>query len=136
MRVIFFSKAFFVLTSLAMVGAFLAPIVFSEYKTTSILLRMIEFEALAFGLALLATAIYPNFFGVQKGENVLVVTSDPITNRMVIKLATALESRKLHEMIRISVIDGTQTIGKVEAYPGIVSPARISVKPEENIEVI
>jgi hypothetical protein len=119
-----------------MVGVFLAPLVFSEYKTTSIMLRAIEFEALAFGISLLATAIYPNFFGVQKGENVLVVTSDPITNRVIIKLATALESRKLHEMIKISVMDGTETVGTVESYPGIISPARISIKPEENIKVI
>ena len=135
MQIIFFSKSFALFTALAMIGAFAAPFVLAEYGAVDLLFRVIQFEALALALSIASTFLYPQIFGVQKGEKVLLVTTDPVANRTIIKLATALESGKLHEMIKIGV-GHEEMEGEVEAYAGIISPAKVKAKPEENISVI
>ena len=105
-------------------------------SAVSLLVRGMQLEALATGLALIATAIYPYVFGVRKGEKVLLITNDPITNALMIRLATALEGSKIHQSIKIGMDDGSVMTGTLDSYPGIISPARVSVKPESNIRVI
>jgi len=135
MRIILFAKAFAVFTTLAMIGVFLAPYVFGEYQATEILFRFLQFEALALALSIIATAAIPHFFGVLKGEDVLMVTKDPIGNRTVFKLAKAINGGKLGSEIKVTNgADGE--IVTVESYSGIVTPARVSSKPEANIKVI
>ena len=136
MRIVLFAKLFFVFTALAMLGVFAAPLVAPSLSAVSLLVRALQLEALAAGLAILTTAVYPTVFGVRKGEKVLIITNDPITNALIIRLATALEGSKLHQSIKIGMDNGSVMIGTVDAYPGIISPARVSVKPESNIQVI
>ncbi|PIT84803.1 hypothetical protein COU37_00910 [Candidatus Micrarchaeota archaeon CG10_big_fil_rev_8_21_14_0_10_45_29] len=135
MQIIFFSKIFALFTALAMIGAFAVPFVLAEYGAVDLLFRVIQFEALALALSIVSTFAYPHLFGVQKGEKVLLVTTDPVANRTIIKLATALESGKLHKMIKIGV-GHDEMEGEVESYAGIISPAKVKAAPEENIKVI
>jgi hypothetical protein len=135
MRIVLFIKLLALFTGLALLGVFLSPLAIPSLGAVSLFVRLLQFEALAGGLAILTTAIYPYVLGVRKGEKVLIITNDPLTNALIIRLATALEGRKLHESIKIGLDDGSVMVGKVDAYPGIISPARVSVNPESNIRV-
>lgn len=136
MRVILFAKIFALFSAFALLAVFLTPYLIPESGKVDYLFRAMQYEALAVALAIIATAVYPNVFGVQKGEKVLLVTTDPITNRMIISLVTALENKKLNENIKIKMSDGNTAEGIIESYPGLISPARITMKPEQNLKVI
>lgn len=124
-----------VFSALAMIGVFVSPILFLEYGTTSILMRFVQFEALAVALSIISALAVPNYLGVMKGEKVLVITSDPLKRSTTIKIATALEGGKINSDIKIEVGNSVLT-GTIESYCGIITPARISIKPEKNINVI
>lgn len=132
MRIILFSKALAILTVPAMVGVFLSP----NKGLTSMLASFIQFEALALAGAIVAAIAVPNLFGVRKGERVLLITNDPVTNAITVRLVLALESGKLHENIKIALEGGMEALATVESYPGILTPARVSVKTENAIRVI
>ena len=132
MRILIFSKALAILTIPAMVGVFLTP----NKGLTSMLASFIQYEALALAGSILAAILLPNVFGVRKGERVLLITNDPVTNAMTVRLVLALESGKLHENIKIAMDGGMETLATVESYPGILTPARVSVKTENAIRVI
>lgn len=135
MRIILFAKAFAVFTVLAMLGVFAAPFIFEEYGASEIMFRFLQFEALALALALLSAIAIPPVFGVLKGEDVLMITRDPIGNRTVFRLAKALEGGKVGKEIKIT--NGAEgEIATIESYSGIVTPARVRSKPEANIRVI
>ncbi|MFH1095117.1 MAG: hypothetical protein V1728_02785 [Candidatus Micrarchaeota archaeon] len=136
MRIIFFAKAFAGFTILAMLAAFATPFLVPEVGAGGLIVRLFQYEALAFALALLLTIVYPRLLGVSKGERVLIITNDPVANHLIIRLATALEHKKLHELIKVGLDDGSEVVGLVDSYPGIISPARVSVKAENNLKVI
>ena len=132
MRILVFSKALAVLTIPAMVGVFLTP----NRGIISMLSVFVQYEALALAGALAATIFYPDVLGVRKGEQVLLITTDPITNAVAVRLVRALENGKLHNNIKISLDGGKEALATIESYPGILTPARVSVKVENAITVI
>lgn len=132
MRIILFSKVLAVLTIPAMVGVFLSP----NRGLTSMVASFIQYEALALAGAIVAAIAVPNLFGVRKGERVLLITNDPVTNAITVRLVLALESGKLHENIKVAMEGGMEALATVESYPGILTPARVSVKTENAIRVI
>ncbi len=132
MRIILFSKALAVLTIPAMVGVFLSP----NKGLAGMLASFIQYEALALAGAIVAAIALPNLFGVRKGERVLLITNDPVTSAITVRLVVALESGKLHENIRIALDGGMEALAEVESYTGILTPARVSVKAENAIRVI
>ena len=135
MRIVFFAQSFAIFTALAMIAVFAVPFILEEYGTVSIVMRFLQFEALALALGIGVAIFVPMYFGILKGEKVLLITTDPVRRNTVIKIATALESGKLNEDIKIQM-GKKQYTGTVESYSGIITPARISLRPEKNIEVI
>lgn len=135
MRIVFFAKTLAATTALAMLGVVWAAIN-PAVGGRGIVVSLVMFEALALAVSIVATVAYPMLTGVRKGEKVLLVTNDPVTNALIIRLATALQHAKLHETIQLGLDDGSQISGQVDSYQGIISPARVSVKPENNIRVI
>ncbi len=132
MRLLTFSKALAVLTVPAMVGVFLTP----NRGLTSMVAAFLQYEALALAGAIVAAIALPNLFGVRKGERVLLITNDPVTNAVTVRLVVALQSGKLHENIKIAMDGGLEALATVESYPGILTPARVSVKVENALRVI
>ncbi len=132
MRILIFSKVLAILTVPAMVGVFLSP----NKGLTSMLAAFIQYEALALAGAIVAAIALPNLFGVRKGERVLLITNDPVSNAVTVRLVQALENGKLHENIKIAMEGGLEALATVESYPGILTPARVSVKTENAIRVI
>ena len=135
MRIILFAKAFAVFTVLAMIGVFLSPYLFGESQISQILFRFLQFEALALALSIATAIAVPPLFGVLKGEDVLMVTHDPIGNRTVFKLAKVIEGGRVGAEIKVTN-GAAGEIVTVDSYSGIVTPARVSAKPEANIKVI
>ena len=132
MRILTFVKAAVVLTVPAMAGVFVS----APKGLTNTIALALQFEALAMAGALAYTVVKPLVWGVQKGEQVLLITNDPMSNAMSVRLATALESGKLHSTIKISMGGAMTAQAEIESYAGIITPARVSVKPENTISVI
>ena len=132
MRFVTFSKSLAVLTVPAMVGVFFTP----NKGLTSMLAVFIQYEALALAGAILAAIFVPNIFGVRKGERVLLITTDPVTNAVAVRLVLAMENGKLHQNIKVSLDGGQVALATIESYPGVITPARVSVKTENMIKVI
>lgn len=135
MRIILFAKAFAVFTVLAMIGVFASPYIFGGYQMADISFRFLQFEALALALAIATAIIIPPIFGVLKNEDLLIISRDPVRNRTSFRLTKALERGKIGAKIRIKS-GGGEEVAIVESYSGIVTPARVSVRVEENIQVI
>lgn len=133
MRIVLFSKLLAGFTLLAMVGVFLAG---TGRGLASIAATLILYEALAIGGAIAITLAYPFFYGVRKGEKVFIITSNPIQNGHMIRLGTALEDGKMHQLIRVDIGDGGEHKCEIESYDGFVFPARVSMKMENEIKVI
>lgn len=132
MRILTFAKTLIVLTIPAMLGVFLS----APKGLTSTIATFLQFEALALAGAILYAVAKPIVYGVQKGEQVLLIDSNPMTNGISVRLATALESAKLHQNIKISMGGTGEIVATVESYSGIITPARVSIKPENSISVI
>lgn len=133
MKIAMFFKALLVLSAVAMVAFFLTP---TRASLVESIVDFAKFEGLAFALSVLIAFASPMVFGVQKGEKVLLLTSDPLTNRMVIQIATALENAKVHHKIKISLGNGQEVEAKLDEYPGIITPAKVSLTPENAIRLI
>ena len=132
MRIITFIKSLAVLTVPAMLGVWLSK----PIGLTHTLASFLQFEALALVGAIVFAFAQPMLFGVSKGERVLLITQDPVSSSIAVRLAVALESGKLHKDIKIAMDGGLEAIATIESYPGILTPARVSVKPENAIRVI
>ena len=132
MRILTFAKTLIVLTVPAMLAVFLA----APKGLTNTIATFLQFEALALAGAIVYAIAKPIVYGVQKGEQVLLITNDPMSNAMSVRLATALESGKLHGTIKISMGGAMTAQAEIESYAGIITPARVSVKPENTISVI
>ncbi|VVB56571.1 Uncharacterised protein [uncultured archaeon] len=132
MRIVTFIKSLAVLTIPAMAGVFFAR----PEGLANTAAVFIQCEALALAGAIGFTIAHPFIFGVSKGERVLLITTDPVSNSLSIRLAVALQKGKVHENIKIGLDGGLEALATIESYPGIFTPARVSVKPENAIRVI
>ncbi len=132
MKIAVFLKALLAASALAVVAFIFAP------KTGAVdaLVQAVGFAALALISSIGFALAYPHIFGVQKGETVLLMASDPLSSRMVIQFCTAQENGKLKQSIKIRMMDGSDNIAVIESYPGIVTPARVSLRPESIIKLI
>jgi len=135
MRIILFSQIFAMLTVLGVVGVFAIPFLAPSIGAANILLGLIQFEAIAAVLSAGISYSLPPIVGIMKGENVLILTHDPMRNRTIVKIGTALETKKKGQEIKVISGSAPET-GIVQEYSGIVTPARVSIKAEENIKVI
>ena len=96
----------------------------------------LQYEALAVAGAIVFSIAHPLIFGVQKGEHVLLITHEPVAGALSVRLAVALENGKVHQDIRIAMGEGMEALATVESYSGLITPARVSIKPENAIRVI
>ena len=136
MRIILFAQMFAALTVIAVLAMFIVPFVFAQIGAAEILLALLQFEVAAFVLSAIVSYFLPQYFGVMKGENVLLIIKDPISNKTIIKIAKTAEGGKLGREIKVYSGGGESEMAVVEAYSGIIAPARVRAKPESNIKVI
>ncbi len=83
-------------------------------------------------LSIGVTAFYPEFRGIRAGDTVSVVTDSGIP-AIIGRLGTAAASGKKNQKIKIMLQNGTEVLGVVESYTGMISPPRIRLLYEERL---
>jgi len=120
-------------------------VLFFKLMIISLCLSLLAFALLAFSpmeaLRIMAigtvvsigvTKLYPDLRGVRKGD-VVAVVADSATPSIIGRFGTAAMHGKKNDQIKIIFQNGTEVVGVVEGYPGIISPARIRAIYEERM---
>jgi hypothetical protein len=94
------------------------------------LMDLIKLFAASTAITILFSFLYPMIRGVNKGDEVVVVSE----NMPVIfgKIGRALVNAKKGEEIRVRLSDGRDIIGILEEYEGLFSPPRVRILFERN----
>ena len=88
--------------------------------------------ALEIVLSIAVTAFYPDFRGIKTGDQVAVVTNDAVPS-LLARFGRAAGAGKKSDRIKIILDNGTEVLGTIESYPGLISPGRIKVVYEERL---
>jgi len=78
------------------------------------------------------TVFYPDIRGVRAGDRVAVVANIAIPG-MLGRLGRAAAHGKINDHIKITLQNGSEVLGVIESYPGLVSPAKIRILYEERL---
>ena len=78
------------------------------------------------------TAFYPEVRGVRAGDKVSVVADVAIPG-ILGRLGRAAADGRKNEHIKITLQNGSEVLGVIESYPGLVSPAKIRILYEEKL---
>lgn len=91
-------------------------------------------KILAVGTAgsIAVTAFYPEFRGVKQGDAVSVV-ADTAVPSIIGRIGRAADSGRKREQIKIVLPNGSEAIGIVENYGGLISHPKIRILYEEKL---
>ncbi len=78
------------------------------------------------------TAFYPEFRGIREGDTVSVVSGAGIPS-IIGRLGTASAGARKNQQLKIVLGNGSEVMGVVESYTGLVSPPRIRIIYEEKL---
>jgi len=78
------------------------------------------------------SVVYPEIRGVRGGDTVSVVYGKTISP-LLGKAGTAMEEGKKNNQIRVKLNNGSEIVGIVESYIGVITPPRIRVVYEEKL---
>jgi hypothetical protein len=92
-------------------------------------LKMLAFGTVA---SMAITVFYPEVRGIRAGDRVSVVTDSGIPS-LIGRIGFAAHSGKKNERIKITLQNGSEVIGIIESYTGLISPPRIRVLYEERL---
>lgn len=93
--------------------------------------------ALSIGLSIVTAAAYPHIRGVREGDQMVAfVRRDHVVagvrqQAMDVVFATAMESGKVGQKIRIAVGNGIHAEGRITSYGGTFSPATLKITETE-----
>jgi hypothetical protein len=102
---------------------------FSPDATLMGLLKLLAIGAVG---AVAAAVFYPELRGIKAGDAVSVVTDSGIPS-LIGRMGRAAASGKKNQEIKILLQNGTEVIGIIESYTGIISPPRIRILYEERL---
>jgi hypothetical protein len=93
------------------------------------------FKMIAGGIVLagVVSILYPEMRGIKSGDVVSVITSNTSVPFLIGRFGRALEEGKKNKLIKVKLGDGSEVIGIVESYEGIISPPRIRIIYEEKL---
>ena len=83
-------------------------------------------------LSIAATAFYPEVRGIKAGDAVSVVADSGIP-ALIGRMGTAAAGGRKNDRIKITLQNGTEVVGVIESYTGIISPPRIRLVYEERL---
>ncbi|HLD59851.1 MAG TPA: hypothetical protein VI912_02585 [Candidatus Bilamarchaeaceae archaeon] len=124
MRLMLFIKIFLVLFSASLLYFGLWP------EVTFI--ELIKLIAVGMAISILTSIVYPEIRGIKTGDLVAVVNNS-IVPIVIGKSGIALEQGKRNTKIRVQLSDGSEGLGIIESYEGIVSPPKIKILYEEKL---
>jgi hypothetical protein len=96
------------------------------------LMGALKIMALGTVLSIAVAAFYPEIRGIRAGDTVSVVADSGIPS-IIGRLGTAAAAGRKNQQIKITLSNGSEVIGVVESYTGLVSPPRIRVLYEERL---
>jgi len=102
---------------------------FVPEATLMMLLKMLAVGTVA---SVAVSIVYPEIRGVKDGDTVSVVYGKTITP-LLGKAGTAMEEGKKNRQIRVKLNNGSEVVGIVESYIGVITPPRIRVVYEEKL---
>jgi hypothetical protein len=88
--------------------------------------------ALGVVLSMAVTAFYPEIRGVRAGDRVAVVTDSSIP-AIIGRAGKAAAGGRKNDRIKITLGDGSEAMGVIESYTGLISHPRIRVIYEERL---
>lgn len=124
MRLTLFFKLMLLTLSISLLAFALLP--------SSTLMGALKLMALGTVLSIGITAFYPEVRGIKAGDTVSVVSDAGIPS-IIGRLGTAENGGRRNQQIKIMLQNGTEVLGVVESYIGIISPPRIRVLYEERL---
>jgi hypothetical protein len=77
-------------------------------------------------------AIYPELRGIKAGDTVSVVNDSRIPS-LIGRMGHAVAAGKKNAQIKIMLQNGTEVMGVIESYTGLISPPKIRVLYEERL---
>lgn len=95
-------------------------------------LEAAKFMAICTVLSVAITAFYPDIRGVKQGDLVSVVADAGIPS-LIGRFGTAVSNGRKNDRIRILLQNGTEVLGVIENYQGLISPPRIRLLYEERL---
>lgn len=102
------------------------------------LFMLAKMAAGSFGVTILFLLLYPQLRGVKKGDKVQIVgfLPGPLSNNPVMNLFGAfgisMVDCKIGDDVRVRIGGGREAVGVLEAYEGLLSPARVKLMFEES----
>ena len=78
------------------------------------------------------TVFYPDVRGVKTGDRVTVV-ADAVVPGILGRVGRAAANGRINDHIKISLQNGSEVLGVIESYTGLISPAKIRVLYEERL---
>lgn len=98
----------------------------------STILGLLKAAALGVVASIGVSAVYPEIRGIKTGDTVSVV-SDPGIPSLIGRIGRAAQAGKKNEQIKIFLQNGTEVMGVIESYIGLVSPPKIRAVYEERL---
>lgn len=109
-----------------------ASLLWFGLSSEATIIGLVKAMALGAVASVAAAIVYPEVRGVRAGDPVSVVTGSEIPT-LIGRMGRAAMSGKRNQEIKILLKNGTEVIGIIESYTGIVSPPRIRVIYEERL---
>lgn len=124
MRLILFGKLMVITICLSLAAFGLLP--------EATLMGTLKMLALGTVASVGITVFYPDLRGVKSGDTVSVVTNSALPG-IIGRLGTASTDGRKNEQIKITLQNGSEVLGIIEGYVGLVTPAKIRIIYEEKL---
>ena len=95
-------------------------------------IETLKIMAIGTVLSIGITAFYPDIRGIKQGDMVAVVNDSSIPSIIGRQGRAAANGRK-NDHIKIVLNNGSEVLGVIESYTGIISPPKIRILYEEKL---
>jgi len=95
-------------------------------------LETVKLMALGSVASVAFTAAYPEIRGIRNGDAVSVVTAAGIAS-LIGRPGTAAADARKNQKIKILLDNGSEVLGVVESYTGLISPPKVRLIYEEKL---
>ena len=107
-------------------GLFAVSLIYFAITPGQGLLELLKFMALSLGISIVFLLVYPRIRKVRKGDQVAITGSMPVPFASFLGLtATALSDAAMGEEVKVKLGRGSEAVGMVESYEGLLSPPKI-----------
>lgn len=124
MRILLFSKLMVLALCISLLSFGLLP--------GATIISTLKLMALGTVASIAVTAFYPDIRGIKAGDRVAVVADSAVPG-ILGRFGKAAANGRINDHIKISLQNGSEVLGVIESYTGLVSPAKIRVLYEERL---